>query len=265
MHRHHGRRIAPARGFSIIELLVAIIIIGILATILIPIVANRSDQARRARAESDLERIGDALERAAIDTAFYPRLFMLDDTSGIGADTTPFTRTGSQAQIIQDSRQYNNVRSYNGATWHQNVNQLFVDPATGELVTSAQGFVLRNQMETNETEFNWNGPYITFQDDENFYQTFGDTVPLPDQMPDDPWGNNYLLFTREGFVLEPDGVLITSGTALMPPNTTGAIAAPVDVFDRLTIVSLGPNGLPGDGSPGAIPGTGDDLVRQVGR
>ncbi|MDK2971242.1 MAG: ral secretion pathway protein [Candidatus Sumerlaeota bacterium] len=263
MQRQHGRKIARTRGFSIIELLVAIIIIGILAAILIPIVANRSDQARRARAESDLERIGDALERAAIDTAFYPRLFMLDDTSASGLTTTGAFNRDTSADPVVDARKFNNVGMYGGATSHQNTNQLFIDPATGDLVTTAQGFILRTQMETNETEFNWNGPYITFQDDSNFYQ--GDTTALPDQIPDDPWGNNYLLFTRNGLVLEPEGVLQSSGTAYMPPNTVGAILAPVDVFDRLTIVSLGPNGLPGDGSVGAIPGTGDDLVRQVGR
>lgn len=258
MQRQCPDRMTSARGFSIIELLVAIIIIGILAAILIPIVANRSEQARKARAISDLERIGDALERAAIDIGFYPRLFMLDDTSGAGADPSQaFQRSGAALD-----RYINSIANYQSSGWHQNTNQLFIDPATGDLVPTAQGSLLRQRMQTNETDFNWNGPYVNYQTDLNFLT--GDTQARPDQIGDDPWGNNYLLFTRLGMILEPDGVLVTATTA-MPPYTAGAITADADVFDRLTVVSLGPNGLPGNGLPGAVVGTDDDLVRQVGR
>lgn len=255
MKRKQRQNTQRARGFSIIELLVAIIIIGILATILIPIVANRSEQARRARAESDLERIGDALERAAIDIVYYPRLFMLDDT--IGADNGPFVRSAASIPDFVDS-----VRQYRSVGYYSNINQLFVDPATGDLVTSGNGQNLRLRLVTNETEFNWNGPYINWQDDENVYT--GDTDALPDGIPDDPWGNNYLLFTREGLILEPDGTLETGNVAL-PPNTSGAVSTDVTVFDRMTVVSLGPNGLPGDSDSSFQVGQGDDMVRQIGR
>ncbi|HMZ51991.1 MAG TPA: prepilin-type N-terminal cleavage/methylation domain-containing protein, partial [Candidatus Sumerlaeota bacterium] len=66
-------------GFSIIELLVAIIIIGILVAVLIPVVANRTAQARLARAQSDLKNLGEAEERVGVDTGFYIRLFALND------------------------------------------------------------------------------------------------------------------------------------------------------------------------------------------
>ena len=56
-----------ARGFTLLELLVVIAIIGILATLLIPVVSNPLEKGRRAGCRSNLKQIGTAMINFAAD------------------------------------------------------------------------------------------------------------------------------------------------------------------------------------------------------
>ena len=47
-------------GFTMVELLIAIIIIGILVAIIVPVLSNRASDARIAAAKADLEAIANA-------------------------------------------------------------------------------------------------------------------------------------------------------------------------------------------------------------
>ena len=60
------------RAFTLIELLVVIIILAILAAVVIPKVIGRTDDARIAKATSDISTFDNVLETYKLDTRSYP-------------------------------------------------------------------------------------------------------------------------------------------------------------------------------------------------
>jgi general secretion pathway protein G len=61
-----------AGGFSLIEILVVVVIMGILGAIIVPNLLGRPDQARVAAAESDLRALSNALDMYRLDNFNYP-------------------------------------------------------------------------------------------------------------------------------------------------------------------------------------------------
>jgi general secretion pathway protein G len=60
------------RGFTLIELMVVIVILGILAGLIIPRIMGRPDEARRAKARIQIESIETALKLYKLDNGNYP-------------------------------------------------------------------------------------------------------------------------------------------------------------------------------------------------
>lgn len=60
------------KGFSLIEILVAMVIIGILVAVVAPNFMSRPDQARIVRAKQDILSIQSALDLYKLDNGFYP-------------------------------------------------------------------------------------------------------------------------------------------------------------------------------------------------
>jgi len=120
---------------------------------------------------------------------------------------------------------------------------------------------LYNDMVRNETSFGWNGRYITWQQDLAGFDMDAQGDLIPNDIPDDPWGRDYLFFTSQGLVLEPDGEIVESCSKDADGNFSAGGTYDCKRFDRFTLLSLGLDGVPGS-SPDFIFGDGDDLIEQ---
>jgi general secretion pathway protein G len=59
-------------GFTLIEIMVVVVIIGILGALIIPNVVGRDDQARATAVKNDLRAVANALEMYKLDNFHYP-------------------------------------------------------------------------------------------------------------------------------------------------------------------------------------------------
>jgi len=68
--RNTGRR----AGFTLIEIMVVVVILGILAALVMPRILDRPEEARRTKAAIDIKSIETALNLYKIDNGVYPSL-----------------------------------------------------------------------------------------------------------------------------------------------------------------------------------------------
>lgn len=65
-------RTSTQRGFTLIEIMVVVVIIGVLGAIVVPQFMSRPDQAKVTAARTDIQAISTALEMYRLDTFNYP-------------------------------------------------------------------------------------------------------------------------------------------------------------------------------------------------
>ena len=72
MARMSRRKCAPTRGFTLIEIMMVVIIIGILLAVVVPSVIGVDDRARVEAEKASLRGIAQALELYKLDNRRYP-------------------------------------------------------------------------------------------------------------------------------------------------------------------------------------------------
>ncbi len=68
----HTHRISIARGFTLIEVMVVVLILGILASLIVPKIMGKPDEARVIAAKQDIASIAQALKLYRLDNRRYP-------------------------------------------------------------------------------------------------------------------------------------------------------------------------------------------------
>jgi general secretion pathway protein G len=66
------RLLAESKGFTLIEIMVVIIILGLLATLVIPNITGYTEKAKREKARADIASLEGAIELFKADNGFYP-------------------------------------------------------------------------------------------------------------------------------------------------------------------------------------------------
>jgi general secretion pathway protein G len=92
------RRRARARGFTLIEIMVVITILGILAALIVPRVVGRTDDARIGAAKQDIASIMQALKLYRLDNGRYPTT-----EQGLRALTEPQPANWKQGGYLERS------------------------------------------------------------------------------------------------------------------------------------------------------------------
>ncbi len=188
------------KAFTLVEVLITLIILTILTMILVPRLTERTERARVTAAASDIRALERAQSSVEIDTGYFVRLFVLNDSR----------------------------REENG---NNQENNLFQYPPTIEYAIDPETGLLLEVDLSNETIYDWYGPYITY--DKVWDDQFDEQDNPYRQIPLDPWGMPYLLFTHRGLVEERG-------------EPQGFIEETHDQFNQMTILSTGPDRSPGD-------------------
>jgi general secretion pathway protein G len=68
----NSRSLRSARGFTLIEIMVVVVIIGLLAAVIVPSMFGRVEEARVAKAKSDIQAIETGLTMYRLDNFKYP-------------------------------------------------------------------------------------------------------------------------------------------------------------------------------------------------
>lgn len=68
----HDKNMSNQNGFTLIELMVVVVIIGILAGLIVPRIMGSDDKAREAKAKMQIESLETALKLYKLDNGDYP-------------------------------------------------------------------------------------------------------------------------------------------------------------------------------------------------
>jgi len=101
-----GRQVAGQRGFSLVEILVVLVIMGLLISVVAPTILNRADEARVQKVYADFKAIETALKIYRLDNYVYPTteqgLQALVEPSTLDPEPRNFKEGGYLAELPFD-------------------------------------------------------------------------------------------------------------------------------------------------------------------
>ncbi|HEY3490899.1 MAG TPA: type II secretion system major pseudopilin GspG [Candidatus Deferrimicrobiaceae bacterium] len=68
----HETRFRDRRGFTLIEIMVVVVILGLLAALVVPKLIGRTEEAKRTQSAVQMKNLEQALELFKLDNGFYP-------------------------------------------------------------------------------------------------------------------------------------------------------------------------------------------------
>ncbi len=178
-------------AFTLLELLIAMIILGILAVMVVFVYTKRADDARETVALAAVEQLAEAEAQVGVHTGYYCQLYYLDEPVTTDTITMPSNLSGT-----------------------------FVDPRSnpsGQIITNANQVWNRiRPIMTNPNR--WHGPYVDFKK-QVLNNSDNDGVPI------DPWGNVYMFFTPYGYV-DPFNKTVTQNYVDSNGDAAAAVERP---------------------------------------
>ena len=96
MHRY-----LKQRGFTLLEILVVVVILGILASLVLPNFLGRTDQARTIAARHDIQTLVGVLKLYKLDNGFFPSTAQGLQALVTKPDSDPVPRNWKQPYIEQ--------------------------------------------------------------------------------------------------------------------------------------------------------------------
>jgi len=106
MQRHVFHSPARGGGFTLIEIMVVVVILGILAAIVVPRVMDRPDDARITKAKTDIRALESALNLYRLDNFAYPTtnqgLQALIDRPRTGPEPRNYRASGYMDRLPKD-------------------------------------------------------------------------------------------------------------------------------------------------------------------